>query len=437
MGDVLNRGTKDRPRWYCRYVDVDGKRKQKATHQPTKVLAQQYLAAIEARIARGEVGIVEPTPEERARKTITVAELARHFLGDVDGEPGYAPPRIKNLTAYRGDARSALEVRVLPTLGMRAASEVSTADVERMRDALLASKRKAATVTHALAILSKLYNWSRKVELIDCANPVVGVERPRAHASIDFLDKAEVANLLAIAEDLSSRFVASASARMLYAMLATAIYTGMRKGELFGLRWRDVVFDASRIDVNRSYRLAPKSGKARHVPLHPDLAVILRKWREGCWPSSEDLVFPVEGEPDQFRMGIERDMLGISELLALAGCHLPADGKPWHMMRHTFAAHAVMSGASLYAVQKLLGHASPMMTQRYAHLAPDYLATEIARITFVAPAAAGTSDMARSAVDARSPPIRIGIQKIRSRSSLAFRREPFFCHRTLLPVATC
>ena len=63
-------------------------------------------------------------------------------------------------------------------------------------------------------------------------------------------------------------------------MIATAIYTGMRKGELFGLRWTDVHLDANRIDVMRSYNLLPKSGKPRHLPLHPELGRILRAWKE-------------------------------------------------------------------------------------------------------------------------------------------------------------
>jgi hypothetical protein len=59
--------------------------------------------------------------------------------------------------------------------------------------------------------------------------------------------------------------------------------------------------------------------------------------------------------------------------------------KPWHALRHTFAAHAVMSGIPLYTVKELLGHASIEMTQRYAHLAPDYLGREVARLSFALP----------------------------------------------------
>jgi site-specific recombinase XerD len=82
------------------------------------------------------------------------------------------------------------------------------------------------------------------------------------------------------------------------------------------------------------------------------------------------------------RMGAKLDTMGLDDAFARAKCHRPTDGKVWHMLRHTFASHAMMSGASLYGVQRLLGHATPKMTQRYAHLSPDHLASEVARLSF-------------------------------------------------------
>jgi glutamate-5-semialdehyde dehydrogenase len=50
MGDVKNRGSKDRPQWYCRYIDVDGKRKHRPTHQQTKALAMRFVAEVDAAV---------------------------------------------------------------------------------------------------------------------------------------------------------------------------------------------------------------------------------------------------------------------------------------------------------------------------------------------------------------------------------------------------
>ena len=60
MGDVYNRGSKDRPVWYCRYKDADGRRKNRPTHMPTKAGAMRFLAQIEERIAGGRVGMPAP-----------------------------------------------------------------------------------------------------------------------------------------------------------------------------------------------------------------------------------------------------------------------------------------------------------------------------------------------------------------------------------------
>lgn len=392
MGYLRNRGTKRNPEWYIRFKDVDGKWKQRHSHQPTKDLAAALLADTEGRVKRGLQGIVDPSPEELALRSLTVDDLAKRFLGDVDGVSGYAPPKIKSIKRYREDARKNF-ARLPETFTTRAASKVRTADVERVRDELTARGLSGASVVQVLATVSKLFNWARKAALFDGVNPVGGVERPRTGHSMDLLDAAEVGRLLAAAEEIAMSAVGSWQTMTLWPMAATAIFAGLRKGELFGLRWTDVGLDAGRLDVLRSYSLLPKSGKPRHVPINPELARILRWWKERCPVTEEGAVFPVEPEPARFRMGSEEDMLGLAALLTAAECHAPADGHPWHMLRHTFASHYVMSGGNLLALQRLLGHSTPTMTMRYAHLAPDYLASEVARMTFAPPAPAGVSDL--------------------------------------------
>jgi hypothetical protein len=73
-------------------------------------------------------------------------------------------------------------------------------------------------------------------------------------------------------------------------------------------------------------------------------------------------------------------MQGIQGLLKAAGCHVPK--KPWHALRHTFASHFMMAGGNILSLQKLLGHHDLSMTLIYSHLAPDFMATELARVAF-------------------------------------------------------
>jgi hypothetical protein len=53
----------------------------------------------------------------------------------------------------------------------------------------------------------------------------------------------------------------------------------------------------------------------------------------------------------------------------------------FHDLRHTYAAHWVMNGGSIYTLQKILRHSSLSITEKYAHLAPDYMATEVRQVT--------------------------------------------------------
>jgi integrase len=315
-----------------------------------------------------KVGIEEPpTPEVLARGTITVKQLGEKFAAE------YTRPKIKDAETYRRRARGFFENHINPLIGARAAASVEPKDVDRLRDTLSAKGGAGSSVMQVLAALSKAFNWGRKQGLIDCANPVSGCERPGVAAVEDYLSREECGDLLVYAEMLHTTFVASPDVReLLYPMIATALYSGLRKGELLGLEWSSVHLEEGRIDVRRSYQSTPKSGKTRYVPISPRLAPILRAWKARC--TSRGLVFPVDG-----RMGREDETLALDAALNAAGCHEPKD-KPWHLLRHTFASHFMMAGGNILTLQKLLGHADLKTTMRYAHLAPDAVAAEVARV---------------------------------------------------------
>lgn len=366
MGDVKNRGTKDRPLWYCRYIDIDGKRKHRPTHQPTKALAMRFVAEVEARIARGLVGIAEPTEPERQGQALTLEALAARFLAE-------ANPPTKDPKRYRLLMRYMLNKHVLPDLGSVAIVSLKPGQIEALRDRKLAEGYKLPTVNCMIKNVSVLYVWARKQGLYDGTNPTGGLRKTPPTGLTDYLSSDEVARLLSYARE---------QAPDVYTMVATAIYTGMHKGELFGLRWIDLLFDRGVIHVAHSYGKTPKSGKWRPVPLHPALVPILRAWQQRRLPGP--LVFPIVQQRGQrLRMGTPDDMLAIEEMLRASGCHVPV--RPWHALRHTFASHYAMAGGNLLALQKILGHSKFEMTQIYSHLAPDYMAGEMARLSFGAP----------------------------------------------------
>ncbi len=157
------------------------------------------------------------------------------------------------------------------------------------------------------------------------------------------------------------------------AIFTTAIYAGLRGGELWGLRWLDVLLDGERPElvVRHSYRGPTKSGRVRRVPLLTPAREALRAWRLVAPGVGQALVFPADGggchsEGYDAGWGRVRERAGIERRVRL------------HDLRHTCASHLVMGTWTpkpwrLEDARDWLGHGAISTTERYAHLAPDRL----------------------------------------------------------------
>jgi len=145
--------------------------------------------------------------------------------------------------------------------------------------------------------------------------------------------------------------------------LALAAFTGMRRGELLAMRWADVD-----LPNRRAYLRETKNGTLRVVPL------------------SEMASRPLSGLPqsapaDLVLTGVDAKKLSIYTRRLFR--RLGIKDASFHSLRHTAASWLVMQGVDLYAVGQLLGHRSPRMTQRYAHLSPSYVAGAVGKLDVV------------------------------------------------------
>jgi integrase len=144
-------------------------------------------------------------------------------------------------------------------------------------------------------------------------------------------------------------------------IVETALHTGMRKGELIGLRWEQ--YRDGLIHLKET-----KSGKGRKIPVNDRLAEILQELRRGNQLKSPFVFLDARG----------RQLIDVKSPFAGALRRAGIENCTFHDLRHTFASHLVMSGVDLSTVQRLLGHASITMTMRYAHLAPGHLQDAVA-----------------------------------------------------------
>jgi integrase len=147
-----------------------------------------------------------------------------------------------------------------------------------------------------------------------------------------------------------------------------AMNVGCRRGELLALEWRRVDLENARVTFGGDIT---KSSKTRVLALNREALDVLTQWHAQCLPDAR-YVFPGgDGEPltDLKAWPKVRDAAKIERLRLR-----------FHDLRHHAASRLVMGDVDLFTVSRVLGHASPKMTTRYAHLSPGHLAAAMATL---------------------------------------------------------
>jgi len=228
--------------------------------------------------------------------------------------------------------------------GNKEPSEIHQMEVDRIR-IFLGKTKKPQTVKHILNLLDRIINYGLKKGLI-LQGLRFKIQKPVVHniKTEDLSDDEIRALLEAINNDKNLQ---------VGAMLKMALFTGMRRGEIFKLRWDDLDFRRNLITIRD-----PKGGRDAIIPMSKPAYELLKNQPKG----QSAFVFPTnEG---QERQTVQNQVRRIRDAAGL-----PKDFRPFHGLRHVFASMLASSGeVDMYVLQKLLTHKSPGMTQRYAHL---------------------------------------------------------------------
>jgi integrase len=313
--------------------------------------ARAWRAATQAGLRSGAVGVPTRTTVEEA-----AAEWLKAAQAQVIRTRSGAPYKPSALRAYE----QALRTKVVPELGHLRLSALSRAQVQDLVDRLVAAGKSPSTVRNAVLPLRAIYRRALARSEV-AVNPTLGLALPANRARRDRIAHPAEARALLDALGTEDRPV-----------WATALYAGLRRGEIKGLRWSDVDFERGLIRVEQAWDdkegpIEPKSRAGRRrVPLAKPLRSQLAAYRLRSEGSGEELVFGsgTNRAIDSLRLTRRARKAWRKAGLAQIGLH---------ECRHTYAALMVAAGVNAKALSVYMGHSSITVTlDRYGHLMPGH-----------------------------------------------------------------
>ena len=294
-----------------------------------KVDAEAWAAEVERDFRLGR--LVSREAERR-----TLADLVERYGTEILAERG----------GDSDDRRRQLEVWN-ERLGRRLLINVTPSVLAEERGRLKREGRSPATVNRYLAALSHAFTVAtREWEWLD-ENPLRRVRRlPEPRGRVRFLADDERARLLGAARESDDG--------RLYTMVVVALSTGMRQGELLGLRWSDVHLSRALAILHQT-----KNGERRTLPLAGPALTLLEERSHARRPDSP-YVFAARAGATAPRFP-RRQWLNVLEAAEVEGFR-------FHDLRHSAASYLAMNGATLMEIADVLGHKTLQMVRRYSHL---------------------------------------------------------------------
>lgn len=338
MGTIFKRGKK----WGISYVDPHGRqvRRMIASYRET---AQRILSKIETDIVEGKYLDVKKTQQ------VLFEDFSRQYLEMY--------MRLENKNA---DKQQVLLNNLLEFFRGKHLHQIDSVMIRQYLAKRL-NEVKPSTVNRHFSMLKCMFNRAIEWGMFFGPNPTKGIKKIAENNSrCRWLTEEEQIRLLSHCYGITKVIV------------LVALKTGMRWGEIIQLKWRQasqsnyVDFENETIVIHESLT---KGRSSRFIPLSKTLKEALLTVPK---VAGNDYIFqnpetqkPLGSIKKSFKTALKR--AGINDFT-------------FHDLRHTFASQLVRNGVDLYVVQKLLGHTTPKMTQRYAHLSSHQLKDAIEKI---------------------------------------------------------
>jgi integrase len=324
---LYNRGSV----WWMSFI-VKGKRYRRSTETEDGKLAKRIYDKVKGQVAEGKW--FERSPgEDRTFKEMMEKYMKEHSI-----------PKKKSSDR---DERSLKNLN--PFFGEYPIVEINRRMIDQYKQMRRQKEAAAATINRELALIKHAFNLALKDWEWVKENPLSRISMEKENNKRDrWLTSEEEERLLEV------------SPNWLKDLVVIAVNTGMRLGEILSLTWEGVDLVRKTITIFES-----KNGEKRTIPINVPVLELLKD-KSKVRSKKTNLVFY-----DKNHLRMDESNLGKSFKIRVEKANI--QNFRFHDLRHTFATRLVQDGKDLYIVQKLLGHKTPLMTQRYAHHNPESL----------------------------------------------------------------
>ena len=311
------------------------------------------------KVGEGPQTLAEKREIEDARKTAEKADTERSereavtfmkFFTDTYLPQAKADKKERSVTREEG----LFKIWISPSLGHSPMKDIAPFHLEKLKRSMAAGRQSPRSVEYALSVVRQIFNTAKRLGVFEGENPTAKVKFPKPdNGRMRFLTHEEASVLL---ESLKGR---SAD---VHDMTLLSLHCGLRFGEIAALTWQDVDVDKGVLTIRDA-----KAG-SRYAFLTEQAADMLKGRPQG---KPSDYVFTGrKGRLDRISITFFRtvDLLKLNDGIddrRLQIC--------FHSCRHSYASWMIEEGADLYTVQRLLGHKTNVMTQRYAHMSENRL----------------------------------------------------------------
>lgn len=347
--------------WKIKYTDADGRQVKETVGREPEWDRRKAERALGARLADVQRGMRKP-------KRRTFADLAIEF------EEVALPARPRKKTTVES-YKMMLRLHLRPAFDHQDLQRLSQSpqEFDRYIGSKLGDGLSSKTIRNHLVLLHLMFRKAREWRWVP-ENPLELIEPPPAdETETETVTPAEVDAMLRAWKTLEA--TADEADRHWYAtgrrMVVVALSTGLRRGELLGMRWRDVELLERRLTVNQSFvrgeMTSPKSraGRRRIEFGSVAAAALEEQFQASPHRSPDSIVFchPALGTP------LDPSKLSACARKAIAAAGVEKRFRPWHGLRHTALTETAAAGVPAMFVQARAGHAQGSTTERYLHAA--------------------------------------------------------------------